>query len=137
MSLFDSVLKAATGAAPTLDGSQPSLASAALSMITNNQTGGISGLAQQFAAQGLGHIMSSWIGTGQNLPISAEQLQSVLGSSQVQEIAAKIGLSPEAVNAGLAQILPQIVDHLTPNGQVPQGDLLAQGLEMLKGKFQA
>ena len=137
MSLFDSVLKAATGTAPALDGSQSSLASAVLSMLSSSQTGGISGLAEQFAARGLGHIISSWIGTGQNLPISAEQLQSVLGSSQVQEIAAKMGLSPEAVNAGLAQILPQIVDHLTPNGQVPQGDLLAQGLEMLRGKFQA
>lgn len=137
MSLFDSVLKAATGTAPAVDGSQSSLASAVLSMLSNNQTGGISGLAQQFAARGLGHIISSWIGTGQNLPISAEQLQNVLGSSQVQEIAAKLGLAPEAVNAGLAQILPQIVDHLTPNGQVPQGELLAQGLEMLRGKFQA
>jgi uncharacterized protein YidB (DUF937 family) len=136
MSLLDSVLKAATGAAPALDGSQSSLASAALSMLSSSQTGGISGLAEQFAAQGLGHIISSWIGTGQNLPISAEQLQSVLGSQQVQAIAAKVGLSPEAVNVGLAQVLPQIVDHLTPNGQVPQGDLMAKGLEILKGKFQ-
>jgi len=137
MSLFDSVLKAATGAAPALEGSQSSLASAALSMLSNNQTGGISGLAQQFATQGLEHIISSWIGTGQNLPISPEQLQSVLGSQQVQAIAAKVGLPPDAVSAGLAQILPQIVDHLTPNGQVPQGDLMAKGLELLQGKFQA
>ena len=120
MSLFDSVMKAATGAAPALDASQSSLASAALSMLSNSQSGGISGLAQQFAANGLGHLISSWIGTGQNLPITPEQLQSVLGSGQLQ-----------------AQILPQIVDHLTPNGQVPQGDLMAKGLEMLKGKFQA
>ena len=137
MGLFDSVLKAATGAAPAVDGSQSSLASAALSMLSNSQTGGISGLAEQFAARGLGHIVSSWIGTGQNLPITPEQLQSVLGSQQLQAIAAKVGLSPDAVNAGLAQILPQIVDHLTPNGQVPEGDLMAKGLEMLKGKFQA
>lgn len=137
MSLFDSVLKAATGAAPAVDTSQSSLASAALSMLSNNQSGGISGMAEQFAAQGLGHIISSWIGTGQNLPISPEQLQSVLGSQQVQAIAAKVGLSPDAVNSGLAQILPQLVDHLTPNGQVPQGDLTTKGLELLQGKFQA
>ena len=62
MSLFDSLLKAATGASPAIDTSQSSLASAVLSMLSNNQTGGISGLAQQFAAQGLGHIISSWIG---------------------------------------------------------------------------
>ena len=137
MSLFDSVLKAATGTAPAIDTSHSSLASAALSMLSNSQTGGISGLVEQFAAQGLGHIVSSWIGTGQNLPISPQQLQSILGSEQVQAIAAKAGLSPEAVNTGLAQILPQIVDHLTPNGQLPQGDLMAKGLELLQGKFQA
>jgi len=137
MSLFDSLLKAATGASPAIDTSQSSLASAVLSMLSNNQTGGISGLAQQFAAQGLGHIISSWIGTGQNLPISPEQLHSILGSEQVRAIAAKVGLSPDAVNAGLAQILPQMVDQLTPDGQVPQEDLMAKGLEVLKGKFQA
>ena len=136
MSLFDSVLKAATGAAPAREGSQSSLAAAALSFLSSSQTGGISGLAQQFAGQGLGHIISSWIGTGQNLPISPEQLQGILGSEQMQAIAAKVGLSPAQVNAGLAQVLPQIVDHLTPNGQLPQGDLMAQGLELLKGKFQ-
>jgi uncharacterized protein YidB (DUF937 family) len=137
MSLFDSLLKAATGASPAIDTSQSSLASAVLSMLSNNQTGGISGLAQQFAAQGLGHIISSWIGTGQNLPISPEQMHSILGSEQVRAIAAKVGLSPDAVNAGLAQILPQMVDQLTPDGQVPQEDLMAKGLEVLKGKFQA
>jgi len=137
MSLFDSLLKAATGASPAIDTSQSSLASAVLSMLSNNQTGGISGLAQQFAAQGLGHIISSWIGTGQNLPISPEQMHSILGSEQVRAIAAKVGLSPDAVNAGLAQILPQTVDQLTPDGQVPQEDLMAKGLEVLKGKFQA
>ena len=137
MSLFDSVLKAATSAAPAVDTSQSSLASAVLSMLSNNQTGGISGLAQQFAAQGLGHIISSWIGTGQNLPISPEQLHSIFGSEQVRTIAAKVGLSPDAVNVGLAQILPQMVDQLTPDGQVPQEDLMAKGLEVLKGKIQA
>jgi len=137
MSLFDSVLKAATSAAPAVDTSQSSLASAVLSMLSNNQTGGISGLAQQFAAQGLGHIISSWIGTGQNLPISPEQMHSILGSEQVRTIAAKVGLSPDAVNVGLAQILPQMVDQLTPDGQVPQEDLMAKGLEVLKGKIQA
>lgn len=137
MSFFDSVLKAATGAAPAEAESQPSLASAALSMLSNSQTGGISGLAEQFAGQGLGHIVSSWIGTGQNLPITPEQLQKVLGSEQVQAIAAKVGMSPDEVNTGLAQILPQIVDHLTPNGQVPRGDLMAKGLELLKAKIPA
>ncbi len=134
MGLLDDVMKAATGTAPAPDASQSSLANAALSMLSN-QSGGISGLAEQFAAKGLSHIVSSWIGTGQNLPISSEQLQSVLGSEQVQAIAAKAGISPEAANAGLAQILPQLVDRLTPDGQVPQGDLMSKGMELLKGKL--
>ena len=138
MGLLDDVLKnvggAAPAAAPAVENSQSPLLSAALSMLSN-QSGGISGLVQQFAAQGLGHLVNSWISPGQNLPISPEQLQSVLGSAQVQAIAAKAGISPEAAQSGLAQILPQLVDHLTPNGEVPQGDLMSKGMELLKGKF--
>jgi uncharacterized protein YidB (DUF937 family) len=101
----------------------------------SDQSGGISGLVQQFTAQGLGHVVNSWISTGQNLPISGEQLQGVLGSARVQAIAAKAGVSPEAAKTGLAQMLPQLVDHLTPNGEVPQGDLMSNGMELLKGKL--
>lgn len=135
MGLLDDVLKAGTGTAPAAEGSQSSLASAALSMLSSNESGGIPGLAQQFAAQGLGHVVSSWIGTGRNLPISPEQLKSVLGSEQVQAIAAKAGISPEAASTGLARLLPQLVDNLTPNGEVPQGDLVSKGLELLKGRL--
>ena len=135
MSLLDDILKKVPGAAATAEGSGSPLASAALSLVSNAQSGGLSGLAQQFAARGLGHIVSSWIGTGQNLPISPEQLQSVLGSEQVQAIAAKAGISPEAAKTGLAQVLPQLIDGLTPNGEVPQGDLTAKGMELLKGKL--
>ena len=106
MGLLDDVLKSASGASPAADSSQSSLASAALSMLTS-QSGGISGLVQQFASKGLGNIVSSWVGTGQNLPISPEQLHSVLGSEQVQAIAAKAGISPEAASSGLAQMLPK------------------------------
>jgi uncharacterized protein YidB (DUF937 family) len=104
-------------------------------MLSGSDGGGLSGLVKQFAAKGLGHIVSSWIGTGENLPISPEQLQSVLGSEQVQAIAARLGISPQAASAGLAQVLPQVVDKMTPNGEVPQGDLLSKGVELLKGKL--
>ena len=138
MGLLDDVLKNVTGstpvAAPSVEGSQSSLVSAALSMLAN-QNGGISGLVHQFTANGLGEIVHSWIGTGHNLPISPEQLQSVLGCEQVQALAAKVGISPEAAQSGLAQVLPQLVDHLTPNGEVPQGDLMSKGMELLKGKL--
>jgi uncharacterized protein YidB (DUF937 family) len=108
------------------------LASSVMQMI-NNQPGGLSGLLQQFHDKGLGGLVSSWVGTGQNLPISADQLQNVLGSEQVKELAAKAGISPDAVSSHLAQLLPMLVDKLTPNGQVPQSSsLVEEGMGMLK-----
>ncbi len=137
MGILDDVMKVAgagTAAAPATDSSQSPLLSAALSLLSN-QSGGISGLVQQFASQGLGHVVNSWISTGQNLPISPEQLRSVLGSEQVGDIAAKAGVSSDAAQSGLAQLLPQLVDRLTPNGEIPQGDLMAKATELLKGKL--
>jgi uncharacterized protein YidB (DUF937 family) len=109
------------------------LASSIMQMI-NNQPGGISGLLQQFHDKGLGTLVTSWVSTGQNLPISAEQIQHVLGSEQVKELAAKAGISPDAAGSHLAQLLPMLIDKLTPNGQVPQsgGSLLEEGMGMLK-----
>ena len=99
-----------------------------------DQAGGIQGLANTFQEKGLGELVSSWIGTGQNLPISGEQLNAVLGNEQVQAIAEKLGLPLGDASNGLAALLPQVVDKLTPDGQVPEaGCLLEQGLSLLKG----
>lgn len=74
--------------------------------------------------------------TGQNLPVSAEQIRSVLGGSSLQGLVEQLGVSPEQASGCLDELLPQVVDHLTPNGQLPEGgDLLAQGLDLLKGKL--
>lgn len=81
--------------------------------------GGIGGLVEQFTKGGLGEAVGSWIGTGSNLPVSAEQIQSVLGNEQVKSIAAKLGLSTEDASKGIASLLPQVVDKLTPDGKVP------------------
>ena len=111
------------------------LAASVLEMLANRQ-GGIAGLAGAFEQNGLGHLVSSWIGTGGNLPVSAEQIQQVLGNEQVQEIAQKAGISPEAASSHIAQVLPEIVDKLTPGGEVPQqGDLMSTGMSLLKGLF--
>jgi uncharacterized protein YidB (DUF937 family) len=109
------------------------LASSVMQMI-NSQPGGLSGLVQQFHDKGLGGLVTSWVGTGQNLPISADQLQHVLGSEQVKELAAKAGISPDMVTSHLSQLLPGLIDKLTPNGQVPQGgsSILEEGMGMLK-----
>jgi uncharacterized protein YidB (DUF937 family) len=107
-------------------------ASAALEMLKNHP-GGLSGLVQQFHDNGLGDVVSSWVGTGQNLPISAEQIQSVFSNEHVKAFAEKAGISPEVASAKIAEMLPVIVDKLTPNGQVPeQSGLLQTGLNLLK-----
>jgi|KBSMisStandDraft_5_1062788.scaffolds.fasta_scaffold57175_3 uncharacterized protein YidB (DUF937 family) len=109
------------------------LAASVMQMI-NSQPGGLSGLVQQFHDKGLGGLVSSWVGTGQNLPVSADQLQHVLGSEQVKEIAAKAGISPDMVTSHLSQLLPMLIDKMTPNGQMPQGgsSILEEGMGMLK-----
>jgi uncharacterized protein YidB (DUF937 family) len=108
------------------------LASHLMEMI-HNQPGGLSGLLQNFHDKGLGELVTSWVGTGQNLPISADQIQQVLGSEQVQQLAAKCGISSGAVSAQLAQLFPTVVDKLTPNGEMPTpSSLLETGMTLLK-----
>jgi uncharacterized protein YidB (DUF937 family) len=88
--------------------------------------------------------VTSWVGTGQNLPISADQIQHVLGSEQVKELAAKAGISSDAASSHLAQLLPMLIDKITPNGQLAEcapstspststSSMLEAGLDMLKG----
>lgn len=130
MSLFDDLENKA--ASSMLGGSSNPLATGLLQMI-NSQPGGLSGLLQSFHEKGLGGVAASWVGTGQNLPISADQLQHVLGSDQVKQLAAKAGISPDAAGTALTQLLPSLVDRLTPNGQMPQhSNLLEMGMSILQ-----
>jgi uncharacterized protein YidB (DUF937 family) len=106
-----------------------------LGMITNQQTGGLSGLLQKFQAAGLGTAAQSWVGNGPNQPISAQQIQSVLGNPQIEQMAAKFGIPADQVAGHLAQILPGLINHLTPNGQIPQQSALQSAVGMLAGKL--
>ena len=81
--------------------------------------GGLGSLLQQFEKAGLGHVVQSWVGSGQNLPISADQLQQVLGGDQVSAMAQQAGASHGDLMSQLSQLLPQVVDQLTPQGQMP------------------
>lgn len=119
-------------------GEHANMAGAVMEMLQGGQGGGLSGLVQAFNSKGLGDIVSSWISTGQNLPVSAEQVQSVLGNEYVQQLAAKVGISPDSAGSTLAGLLPLIVDKLTPNGQLPAatsgGGLLDAAMGLFKGK---
>jgi len=103
--------------------------------VLNGQAGGLDGVLQSLQQGGLGDAVKSWVGTGGNLPVSADQLQNILGSGAVQDLAAKLGISPGDAASHLSTLLPGIIDHLTPNGEVPQSGLAGVGLDLVKGLF--
>ena len=81
--------------------------------------GGLQGVMNEFERNGLGPTVKSWVGTGPNQPISADQLQQVLGPELLQQLSAKSGLSVQELTQKLSQVLPQAVDRLTPDGKIP------------------
>ena len=81
--------------------------------------GGLGGLMSQFQNAGLGHIAQSWVGNGPNMPVSPDQLQSVFGQGQVNQMASQAGMEPHSFLSQLAQHLPNAVDQMTPGGQYP------------------
>ena len=85
--------------------------------------GGLAGLAEQFQRGGLGDVMNSWIGTGQNLPISPDQLGGVLGGDLLGELTRHTGMGQDDLLGQLSQVLPQMVDRATPEGRIPDGGL--------------
>jgi uncharacterized protein YidB (DUF937 family) len=81
--------------------------------------GGLGGLLNRFQQNGQDDVIKSWIGTGENKPIAPGQLGSALGSDVVKSLAQRSGLSEQELMAKLSQILPGVVDRLTPNGRIP------------------
>lgn len=129
MGLFDSVADAVMG---KLGGDQGNMALVAMEMF--NQNGGLSGIIEKFKAGGLAEQAASWVGKGENLPISAEQISSVIGDGAIAEMAAKFGFTPETLSSKIAEYLPSVVDKLTPDGEVSGdgGGLLGKVLGMLR-----
>lgn len=105
-----------------------------LSMI-QNQPGGLGGLLQQFQKAGLGEQASSWVGPGANMPIDGDQLSAALGPGALGDIASQLGLSQGQASGALAGILPQLIDQLTPHGQVTEQHNSLDGLAALAGKL--
>lgn len=131
MGLLDSVAGAVLG--KVLGGNQDG-GMAAVAMELLNGNGGIGGLLDKFKEGGLADAAASWVSKGENLPISAEQISSVLGNGQIAEMAAKFGITPEILSSQLAEHLPSVIDKITPDGEVNAGssDLLSNILGMLK-----
>ncbi len=83
--------------------------------------GGLQSLVSAFEQQGMGDIAQSWVGHGANQPVSPDQLQSVFGDDRIQSMADQTGMAPEDLLSELSRLLPGVIDHLTPGGQVPSG----------------
>jgi len=136
MGILESVATAIlskTGASP--DQQQGILASVC-ELINHPDTGGLQGLVEKFKAAGLGHIADGWVSKGPNPPVSADQLQQVFSSDQLRGFAQKLGVDPDAAAKHLADILPHVVDHLTPDGKLPEGGIdTSSAIAMLKKKF--
>lgn len=156
MGLLDSILGSVMGgAAPQQNSTQAALINAVLQMITNRGgglgsvlgsalgnspgggsmgggLGGLGGLIGALTQGGLGDAARSWVGTGQNQPVSAEDLQAALGGGDsgglLAQLAQQAGLSHGEAASGLSQVLPGLIDKLTPDGQIPSGDSLEQML---------
>ncbi len=131
MGLLDSVM----GAVSAATGGQTSGGADLMQMASNllsQQSGGLQGLVSVFTSNGLGDVVSSWVGKGANLPVSADQIMSALGGP-VQSLASSLGQSPDQVAGLLSEHLPGLIDQLTPDGEVPAEGGLASGLSALKG----
>ena len=113
MGLLDNIAGAVMG---KLSGTEGGMAQIALDMF--NQHGGLNGVLDKLKTSGLGDQVSSWVGTGENQAVSADQITSALGSSQIAELAAKFGISPDVLSGQLAQHLPDVINKLTPHGEV-------------------
>jgi uncharacterized protein YidB (DUF937 family) len=81
--------------------------------------GGLNAILAKLQQAGFGDQVKSWIGNGQNLPITAEQLQQVLGSDTVRQLAARFNIPVDQLAKVLAQQLPTVVDHASPDGKLP------------------
>lgn len=113
--------------------SKAALVAAVLGLIQQN--GGLNGILDRFRRSGLGAHADSWVGGGPNRSVSPDQMASVLGGGSLESLAAQLGMSSGQAGSALSHLLPEIVNQMTPQGQVPDDheDLLTKGLEMLRG----
>ncbi len=135
MGLLDSVMGAVMGQVQQQGG----VAAVLGELLANDgQGGGLRGLVEKFNEAGLGDVVGSWIGKGENLPVSADQLKEVLGGDLLGKLAGQLGVDPAQASGQLADLLPGLVDKLTPQGVAPENGLGNAGdlMGMLGGLLQ-
>ncbi len=114
MSLLDNLTQMIGGQA----GAESGVLGHVMDLVNNPESGGLQGIVQQFQSNGLGDVVNSWVGSGANQGISADQIMQVIGQDKVNEIASKVGMDPSEVSGLIAQHLPGVIDKLTPGGSV-------------------
>ncbi len=135
MGILDDVGKIA-GLAGGLGGGNAALLQGVVKMLGGGQSAdGLGAILQGFQKSGLGDAAASWVSTGKNLPVSPEQLLQGLGQGRVQQLAQGAGLSESAAASALASLLPSVIDKLTPDGAVPQGNQLTSLLGSVTSLF--
>ena len=137
--LLDVLIKSgAMGNVASMVAKNPQILAAAAELLSSKQgsiggTGGLGGLVGAFSKGGLGDVMSSWVGTGANLPVDPSKLAGVLGNDAVSQFAQKAGLGAADAGSVLASLLPGLVNHVTPQGQLPEASALEGILGSLLG----
>ena len=119
MGLLDSLTGALGGAAGGGSGGQPDLMQIVMTLVQN--AGGIEGLMAKLQQGGLAEAASSWVSTGQNLPVSGQQLEGALGGDLLGPLAKQMGMGQGDLAGSLSQMLPQLIDGMSPQGQLPTG----------------
>jgi uncharacterized protein YidB (DUF937 family) len=114
---------------------QSSVLHSILGLVGNPEAGGLGGLMDRLREHGLGREADSWVSLGDNLPVTGDQIRDALGGQTVEQLAAQLGRSPAEAAQQLADVLPQMIDKLTPTGSLPDGGLLDKGLSLLKSKL--
>jgi uncharacterized protein YidB (DUF937 family) len=121
MGLLDSLLTSAVTSAlgGNAEGLTGNLVKGVVSMVASN-SGGLSGLVDKFNQSGLGDVAASWIGKGDNKPVSPAQLVEALGADKVAELAEQAGIPADKGAEVLSQVLPSVVNEMTPDGEIPE-----------------
>ncbi|HEY5862749.1 MAG TPA: YidB family protein [Casimicrobiaceae bacterium] len=138
MGLLDSLLGQMMGGA--MGGAQPHTGAQAQNPLLQivlqmlQQNGGLSGMLGKMQQAGYGQQAQSWIGTGRNMPIDAGALSQIFGQGELGQVAQQLGISHEEASGSLAQMLPNVVDEMTPEGQIPDNhsDLVNEALAILQ-----
>ncbi|MEB2285030.1 MAG: hypothetical protein B6D46_09835 [Polyangiaceae bacterium UTPRO1] len=118
MGLFDEFARQVAKAAQAVaENTNPALAAGILEML--QQRGGLDALVRRFQEQGLGDIIASWVATGPNRPITPDDLAKVLDPEQLRELSRRAGIAMSRLPEALVGLVPAIVDHLTPEGEMP------------------